>query len=199
MEDWAHALHDSTVRGTGGQDSRLARGPPAGQCRVGKHLHVAFCPCRPPGPSSKFRHAQGTVLHRDSHITNLKGLSLTTPGESDGFCANRLRVAVPLLSSGGQVAVLEVRSPSPLQLSPESVQDAKGIEYPHQPTFSERKPCARHLPSVPPSHLMWGCHSYPHFTDESGEAQRSLVTCWVTQLCKWWSWEFKPRPPESQA
>ncbi|KAM5332108.1 coronin-7 [Glossophaga mutica] len=61
------------------------------------------------GPSSKFRHAQGTVLHRDSHITNLKGLNLTTPGESDGFCANHLRVAVPLLSSGGQVAVLELQ------------------------------------------------------------------------------------------
>lgn len=64
----------------------------------------------PPGPSSKFRHAQGTILHRDSHITNLKGLNHTTPGESDGFCANRLHVAVPLLSSGGQVAVLEVRA-----------------------------------------------------------------------------------------
>ncbi|KAM5227747.1 coronin-7 [Ctenodactylus gundi] len=66
------------------------------------------------GPSSKFRHAQGIVLHRDSHITNLKGLNLTTPGESDGFCANRLRVAVPLLSSGGQVAVLELRKPGRL-------------------------------------------------------------------------------------
>ncbi|XP_059737318.1 coronin-7 isoform X1 [Bos taurus] len=66
------------------------------------------------GPSSKFRHAQGSVLHRDSHITNLKGLNLTTPGESDGFCANQLRVAVPLLSSGGQVAVLELRKPGRL-------------------------------------------------------------------------------------
>lgn len=66
------------------------------------------------GPSSKFRHAQGTILHRDSHITNLKGLNLTTPGESDGFCANRLRVAVPLLSSGGQVAVLELQKPGRL-------------------------------------------------------------------------------------
>ncbi|KAB0382844.1 hypothetical protein FD755_004761 [Muntiacus reevesi] len=66
------------------------------------------------GPSSKFRHAQGIVLHRDSHITNLKGLNLTTPGESDGFCANQLRVAVPLLSSGGQVAVLELRKPGRL-------------------------------------------------------------------------------------
>ncbi|XP_053410289.1 coronin-7 [Nycticebus coucang] len=66
------------------------------------------------GPSSKFRHAQGTVLHRDSHITNLKGLNLTTPGESNGFCANRLRVAVPLLSNGGQVAVLELQKPGRL-------------------------------------------------------------------------------------
>ncbi|XP_066131157.1 coronin-7 isoform X2 [Saccopteryx bilineata] len=66
------------------------------------------------GPSSKFRHAQGTVLHRDSHITNLKGLNLTTPGESNGFCANQLRVAVPLLSSGGQVAVLELQKPGRL-------------------------------------------------------------------------------------
>ncbi|XP_060028444.1 coronin-7 isoform X2 [Erinaceus europaeus] len=66
------------------------------------------------GPSSKFRHAQGSVLHRDTHITNLKGLNLTTPGESDGFCANQLRVAVPLLSSGGQVAVLELRKPGRL-------------------------------------------------------------------------------------
>ncbi|NXN12647.1 CORO7 protein, partial [Indicator maculatus] len=60
------------------------------------------------GPSSRFRHAQGRVLHRDSHLTNLPGLSLTTPGECDGFCANHQRVALPLLSAGGQIAVLEV-------------------------------------------------------------------------------------------
>ncbi|XP_060116641.1 coronin-7 [Heteronotia binoei] len=60
------------------------------------------------GPSSGFRHLQGTVLPRSTHFTNLKGLNLTTPGECDGFCANRRRVAVPLLSAGGQVAVLEL-------------------------------------------------------------------------------------------
>lgn len=81
-------------------------------------LRMALCPCHLPGPSSKFRHTQGSVLHRDSHITNLKGLSLTTPGESDGFCANQLHVAVPLLSSGGQVAVLEVRDFTPRGLLP---------------------------------------------------------------------------------
>ncbi|NXJ03579.1 CORO7 protein, partial [Odontophorus gujanensis] len=66
------------------------------------------------GPSSRFRHAQGTVLHRDTHITNLRGLSLTTPGESDGFCANHRRVALPLLSAGGQIAVLELSKPGRL-------------------------------------------------------------------------------------
>uniref|UniRef100_A0A673NA66 Coronin n=1 Tax=Sinocyclocheilus rhinocerous TaxID=307959 RepID=A0A673NA66_9TELE len=56
------------------------------------------------GPSSKFRHIQGAVLHRDTHITNLRGLHLTTPGECDGFCANGQRVAVPLAIAGGQIA-----------------------------------------------------------------------------------------------
>ncbi|XP_019395702.1 PREDICTED: coronin-7 [Crocodylus porosus] len=66
------------------------------------------------GPSSKFRHAQGTVLHRDTHITNLKGLNLTTPGECNGFCANQQRLAVPLLSAGGQIAILELSKPGRL-------------------------------------------------------------------------------------
>ncbi|XP_029432457.1 coronin-7-like isoform X1 [Rhinatrema bivittatum] len=66
------------------------------------------------GPSSKFRHAQGTLLHRELHITNLKGLNLTTPGECDGFCLNRQRVALPLLSAGAQVAVLELSRPGRL-------------------------------------------------------------------------------------
>ncbi|XP_009475618.1 PREDICTED: coronin-7-like [Nipponia nippon] len=65
-------------------------------------------------PSSRFRHAQGRVLHRDTHLTNLRGLSLTTPGECDGFCANHQRVALPLLSAGGQIAILELSKPGRL-------------------------------------------------------------------------------------
>lgn len=155
---------------------------------------MAPCPCHLPGPSSKFRHAQGTVLHRDTHITNLKGLNLTTPGESDGFCANQLRVAVPLLSSGGQVAVLEVRSPTPPWLPPRSLQEAEGIRYPHQLTYSEHRPCARHPPSIPfnpCSCPVLRIPLLPHFTDESREAWR-LMTCRVTQLCKWWRWDLSP-------
>ncbi|NWU97435.1 CORO7 protein, partial [Upupa epops] len=66
------------------------------------------------GPSSRFRHTQGRVLHRDTHLTNLRGHSLTTPGECDGFCANHQRVALPLLSAGGQIAVLELSKPGRL-------------------------------------------------------------------------------------
>uniref|UniRef100_A0AAY4BQ40 Coronin n=1 Tax=Denticeps clupeoides TaxID=299321 RepID=A0AAY4BQ40_9TELE len=66
------------------------------------------------GPSSKFRHLQGSVLHRDTHITNLRGLHLTTPGECDGFCANGQRVAVPLAIAGGQIAVFELSQPGKL-------------------------------------------------------------------------------------
>ncbi|XP_053326631.1 coronin-7 [Spea bombifrons] len=60
------------------------------------------------GPSSRFRHIQGTVLHRDNHISNLRGVSQSTPGESDGFCLNYQRLALPLAGPGGQVAVLEL-------------------------------------------------------------------------------------------
>ncbi|NXT82897.1 CORO7 protein, partial [Zapornia atra] len=66
------------------------------------------------GPSSRFRHTQGRVLHRDTHLTNLRGLSLTTPGECDGFCTNHQRVALPLLSAGGQIAILELSKPGRL-------------------------------------------------------------------------------------
>ncbi|XP_059204248.1 coronin-7 [Centropristis striata] len=66
------------------------------------------------GPTSKFRHVQGAVMHRDTHITNLRGLNLTTPGECDGFCVNSQRVAVPLAISGGQIAVFERSQPGRL-------------------------------------------------------------------------------------
>ncbi|XP_047213086.1 coronin-7-like isoform X2 [Girardinichthys multiradiatus] len=63
------------------------------------------------GTTSKFRHIQGAVMHRDKHITNIRNLNLTTPGECDGFCVNRQRVAVPLAISGGQIAVFERSGP----------------------------------------------------------------------------------------
>uniref|UniRef100_A0A4W6BRJ2 Coronin n=1 Tax=Lates calcarifer TaxID=8187 RepID=A0A4W6BRJ2_LATCA len=63
------------------------------------------------GPTSKFRHIQGAVMHRDTHITNIRGLNLTTPGECDGFCVNSQRVAVPLSISGGQIAIFERSQP----------------------------------------------------------------------------------------
>uniref|UniRef100_A0A8D3CS30 Coronin n=1 Tax=Scophthalmus maximus TaxID=52904 RepID=A0A8D3CS30_SCOMX len=75
-------------------------------------LSSGFLPS--PRPTSKFRHIQGAVMHRDTHITNIRGLNLTTPGECDGFCVNRQRMAVPLAISGGQIAVFERSQPGKL-------------------------------------------------------------------------------------
>uniref|UniRef100_G3PBH3 Coronin n=2 Tax=Gasterosteus aculeatus aculeatus TaxID=481459 RepID=G3PBH3_GASAC len=90
-------------------------------------LSSSFLPSPSPGPSpsarpiqsmlgqtSKLRHIQGAVMHRTTHITNLRGLNLTTPGESNGFCVNRQRVAVPLAISGGQIAICERSQPGRL-------------------------------------------------------------------------------------
>ncbi|XP_029998000.1 coronin-7 [Sphaeramia orbicularis] len=63
------------------------------------------------GTTSKFRHIQGAVMHRDTHITNVRCINLTTPGECDGFCVNSKHVAVPLSISGGQIAVFERSQP----------------------------------------------------------------------------------------
>ncbi|KAM9783455.1 coronin-7-like isoform X1 [Syngnathus typhle] len=80
--------------------------PSPGQAAKGFHNFL--------GPSSKFRHIQGAVLHRDTHITNVRNLNLTTPGECDDFCVNHQRVAVPLATSGGQIAVFERSRPGKL-------------------------------------------------------------------------------------
>lgn len=55
-------------------------------------------------------------MHRDTHITNIRGLNLTTPGECDGFCVNSQRVAVPLSISGGQIAIFEVEQQMEIKL-----------------------------------------------------------------------------------
>uniref|UniRef100_A0A3Q2Z6P4 Coronin n=1 Tax=Hippocampus comes TaxID=109280 RepID=A0A3Q2Z6P4_HIPCM len=87
-------------------------------------LSSGFLPSPSPGqaakafqtflPTSKFRHIQGVVLHRDTHITNVRDLNLTTPGECDGFCANSQYAAVPLAIAGGQIAIFTRSQPGKL-------------------------------------------------------------------------------------
>uniref|UniRef100_A0A8C6KGN9 Coronin n=1 Tax=Nothobranchius furzeri TaxID=105023 RepID=A0A8C6KGN9_NOTFU len=81
------------------------------QSLLGRILSLMFVVS---GTASKFRHIQGVVMHRDTHITNIRNLNLTTPGECDGFCVNSQRVAVPLAISGGQIAVFERSEPGRL-------------------------------------------------------------------------------------
>ncbi|XP_040297752.1 coronin-7-like isoform X1 [Bufo bufo] len=79
------------------------------------------------GPSSRLRHTQGVVLHRDNHITSLKGVSQSTPGESDGFCVNHQRLALPLAVAGGQVAVLELSQTGRLPDTLPTVQNSVSV------------------------------------------------------------------------
>lgn len=56
----------------------------------------------------KFRNLEGTSAHRSQHIENIRNISQSIPGESDGFSANPQYCAVPLGGSGGLIAVLKV-------------------------------------------------------------------------------------------
>lgn len=64
--------------------------------------------------TAKFRHLNGTVLPKNTHITNICNLSKTVPGECNGFNANPKRVAFPMSIAGGHSAVLELTKPGRL-------------------------------------------------------------------------------------
>lgn len=51
---------------------------------------------------------KGTILGRETHITNFNGLSKTIPGECDAFKANSKFGAVPIGPSCNQLAVIDV-------------------------------------------------------------------------------------------
>lgn len=57
---------------------------------------------------SKFRHLEGSSLHKSLHISNLRNLSKNVPGESDAFHVNSKFAAVPLGGPGGLIAILKV-------------------------------------------------------------------------------------------
>lgn len=81
------------------------------------------------GRVAKFRHLHGTVMPRNTHLENFRGLDNALPTECNGFHGNwfeikrlkevfinRLfllgnpeRVAVPLNGPGGRIAILELK------------------------------------------------------------------------------------------
>lgn len=58
--------------------------------------------------SSKFRHLHGTPMHKSNNIENVRNLSISMPGDCDGFQVNQEFVAFPLSGPGGQIAVVPV-------------------------------------------------------------------------------------------
>ncbi|XP_070554407.1 coronin-7-like [Ptychodera flava] len=61
------------------------------------------------GYTSKFRHIQGNIMHKNTHIYNIKNLSKSTFGECDGFHANKDFAAIPLSGPGGLIATLKLQ------------------------------------------------------------------------------------------
>lgn len=60
---------------------------------------------------TKFRHLNGQIFPKETHLTDLVSLTKTMPGESDCFAANKERVAVVIGSGGNFLAVLELSKP----------------------------------------------------------------------------------------
>lgn len=58
--------------------------------------------------SSKFRHLHGTPMHKSNNIENVQNLSISMPGDCDGFQVNQEFAAFPLSGPGGQIAVIPV-------------------------------------------------------------------------------------------
>lgn len=58
--------------------------------------------------TTKFRHLKGTILGKETHITNFSGLSKTIPGECDAFKVNSKYAAVPIGPSCNQLAIIQI-------------------------------------------------------------------------------------------
>lgn len=58
--------------------------------------------------TSKFRHLHGTPMHKSNNIENVRNLSISMPGDCDGFQVNQEFAAFPLSGPGGQIAVVPV-------------------------------------------------------------------------------------------
>ncbi|KAK3584488.1 hypothetical protein CHS0354_006018 [Potamilus streckersoni] len=63
---------------------------------------------------SKFKHLNLTTLHPSAHIVNIRNLSRTVPGESNMFCANTKRCALPIDGPGGLLLILDLNKPGRL-------------------------------------------------------------------------------------
>ncbi|KAJ7357667.1 Coronin-7 [Desmophyllum pertusum] len=61
--------------------------------------------------TSKFRHLHGTPMHKSNNFDNVRNLSISMPGDCDGFHVNQDFAAFPLSGPGGQIAVVPLNEP----------------------------------------------------------------------------------------
>ena len=55
-------------------------------------------------------------MHKSLHTENVRNISQSVPGESDGFHANVKYCAVPMSGSAGLIAIIQVNFPSSVYL-----------------------------------------------------------------------------------
>ena len=58
--------------------------------------------------TSKFRHIEGVLMHKNNNIENIRNLSMSTFGECDSLQVNSEFVAWLIAGPGGQIAVHQV-------------------------------------------------------------------------------------------
>uniref|UniRef100_A0A1X7U457 Coronin n=1 Tax=Amphimedon queenslandica TaxID=400682 RepID=A0A1X7U457_AMPQE len=78
--------------------------------------------------SSKVRYIEGYQLHKSTFLEKIPSLCKSIPGDSDGFAANRDRVAVALAGAGNRIAIFELNKAGRVDTSEIfTVQNVAGI------------------------------------------------------------------------
>ncbi|CAL8081262.1 unnamed protein product [Orchesella dallaii] len=92
------------------------------------------------GQVSKYRNYKAAALHKKMHLENLRNISTTCPGESELIQANPDRVAVPLNTPGGKVAIFELGTPGrqPDGVIPALVHGSKVMDFMWDPFDNSR-------------------------------------------------------------
>lgn len=77
--------------------------------------------------SSKFRHIEGSPMHRSTYIESIPNLNTTISGDSNSFQVNRDLMVVPLAGSGGRLAVFERSKPGRLSREVPTIENAGDV------------------------------------------------------------------------
>jgi coronin-7 len=89
--------------------------------------------------SSKFRHIEGSIAHKSTHIESMPDLNRTIPGDSNAFSCNSKLMAVAPNMPGGQIAIIQTDKPCRLPNSIPTLQNVAAVmDFSFDPFNSNR-------------------------------------------------------------